>query len=466
MNVKFWRWLLPGMGIKRWFLVVLVGILIFAHGLILLANLRLENYTSSLDSWARAIFSYANRVFAWAVMNHISIPFLYLIMIFGGLLVASFGVWGWMRSILNAVTPGNGMSLVDLVYQRRSLNRGLKIVAIGGGTGLSTLLRGLKEFTSNIVAVVTVADDGGSSGRLRKELGVIPPGDIRNCIVALADSEQLENLLQYRFEEGEGLEGHSFGNLFLVAMTGVSGDFVQAVKRMSEVLAIRGKVLPSTGVPVTLGAELEDGSLIEGESAIGQKGPQIKRLFCKPHRPAPLDEVLFAIKEADAVVMGPGSLYTSIMPNLLVNKMADAIRNSPAAKIFVCNCMTQPGETDQFKTASSHLAAFERQFGSGLIQYALVNTTVPGNRVLAKYREKGSEFVTADPDAIETMGITPVGLPLLNDSDLVRHNSKRLAEAIMKVIMQSLSAGIRPSGYAAGAEKPGEEQSAAETALS
>jgi len=451
--MKFWRWFYPGMGIKRWLFLVLLGLIIFSHGLLLLGNLRLENYTSSLDAYTYAIYSYTNHVFAWAVMNKISIPFLYTLMIAGGLFIASFGIWGWMHSIVKAVTPGSSFSLVDMVYQKRSLNRGLKIVAIGGGTGLSTLLRGLKEYTNNIVAVVTVADDGGSSGRLRKELGVIPPGDIRNCIVALADSELLEELLQYRFEEGQGLEGHSFGNLFLVAMTGISGDFVKAVKALSGVLAIRGKVLPSSAQALTLCAELEDGTLIEGESTISQKGRFIKRLFCKPHKPAPLLEVLQAIKEADAVILGPGSLYTSIMPNLLVNKMTEAIRNSQAVKIFVCNCMTQPGETEQFKTASSHITALERQFGPGLIQYALVNTASPGPRLLAKYRQAGSEFVVADLKEVEALGVTPVALPLLSESEVVRHDFKRLGEAVMKVMMQGFSSNIRPSGYSPAVDR-------------
>lgn len=426
------------MGIKRWLVLAFLGLFIFAHGVLLLGNLRLENYTNTIENFTSFALSYTNRIFAWAISNQISIPFLYSLMIFGGLLLAVFGVWGWMRSIVNAVTPGVHDSLVNIVYQQRTLSRGVKIVAIGGGTGLSTLLSGLKDYTNNIVGVVTVSDDGGSSGRLRKELGVLPPGDIRNCLVALADSELLEDLLQFRFEEGNGLVGHSFGNLFLVAMTGISGNFLEAVKASSRVLAIRGQVLPSTSDLITLCAELEDGTVLEGESEVTKHGKSIKRLFSRPNHPKPLDEVLAAIKEADAIVLGPGSLYTSIMPNLLVSRMVEAIRSSPALKIFVCNCMTQPGETEGL-SASGHLKIFQEHFGQGLVDFAVVNTARPGSRAQQKYRQTGAEFVEPDVDEIEKMGIVPIALSLISDSGLVRHDSKHLSEAIMKVIVEGFA---------------------------
>jgi uncharacterized cofD-like protein len=421
--MKFLKWFYPGMGIKRWWFLILLGMLLFVNGLLLLINLRLDQYTDTLIAWALSV--------------GIPIRVLYGGMLVGGLLFTLLGMWGWLRSILSAVKPDNQDSLVDVVYQQRALRRGMKIVAVGGGTGLSTLLRGLKEYTSNIVAVVAVSDDGGSSGRLRKELGVLPPGDIRNCLASLANSELLGELLQYRFEEGDGLEGHSFGNLFLVAMSGITGDFLRAVKASSNVLAVRGTVLPATLEPVTLCAELEDGSIVEGETSLSKKGKSIRRLFLRPRNPKPLDEVLQAIKEADAIVLGPGSLYTSIMPNLLVSKMAETIRNASAVKIFVCNCMTQPGETDHF-TASQHLLALERQFGKGLVEYALVNTFRPSKEMEAKYRQTGAEFVEPDVEAIKAMGITPIALPLINESDVVRHDSKQLAMAIMRVIMEGL----------------------------
>ncbi len=430
--MKFLKWFYLGMGIKRWIFLTFTGIFIFAIGILLLFNGPINHLIDTLLAYGIML----------KVSKEIPLHLFFALFFIVGLVLIMIGIWGWMRSILMAVKPESENSLVDIVYQQRNLKKGLKIVVMGGGTGLSTLLQGLKEYTSNIVAVVTVSDDGGSSGRLRKELGVLPPGDIRNCIAALADSELLGELLQYRFDEGNGLEGHSFGNLFLVAMTGTTGDFLQGIKESSRVLAIRGTVLPSTLEPITLCAELEDGTLVEGESKIGEKSGPIRRVFLKPKSPKPVDEVIQAIKEADAIVYGPGSLYTSIMPNLLVSKMVDAIHNSPAVKIFVCNCMTQPGETSGF-TASKHLSVFTNQFGEKLVDYALVNTLVPSPAVTAKYQEKGGGFVLPDLTEIEKMGIKPVALPLINETDLVRHDSKKLAVALIKVIMEGL---YRPSG--------------------
>ena len=268
-----------------------------------------------------------------------------------GIAMVFFGIRQWMRSIVAAVTPEGKDRIVDALFDMR-LRRGYKIVAIGGGTGLSTLLRGLKRSTTNLTAIVTVSDDGGSSGRLQKELGILPPGDIRNCLVALADDEALvTDLFRYRFNEGEGLVGHSFGNLFLAAMTGVSGDFDTAVKASSRVLNIKGRVLPATLATIRLQARLADGTFVEGETNISASKLPIVELTLDPPNPAPLAEVIAAIREADAIVLGPGSLYTSILPNLLVADIAREVENASCAKIYVCNVMTQPGETDGF-TAS------------------------------------------------------------------------------------------------------------------
>ena len=244
-----------------------------------------------------------------------------------------------------------------------------KVVAIGGGTGLSTMLRGLKLYTKSLTAVVTVADDGGSSGMLRNDLGMLPPGDIRNCIVALADIEPIMyKLLNYRFTEG-ALAGHSFGNLFLAALNGISGGFDEAVSTMSSVLAVVGRVLPVTTENVTLGAMLENGRVINGESAIGTRDAsegRIDTVFLKPEKPKALDDVLRAIDEAEIIVLGPGSLYTSIIPNLLVDGVAEAIKNSSAVKIYVCNIMTQSGETDGY-TVCDHLRAIEKHTFDGIV---------------------------------------------------------------------------------------------------
>lgn len=316
------------------------------------------------------------------------------------------------------------------------MRRGPRLVAIGGGTGLSTLLRGIKEHTSNITAVVTVADDGGSSGRLRREMGVLPPGDIRNCLVALADAEPLmQRLFQYRFgDEGPpGLAGHNFGNLFIATMCEITGDFELAVKESSRVLAVRGQVLPSTLSQVTLVAELEDGATVRGESNISRSAGRIRRVRLIPEDALPLPDTLQAISEADMIILGPGSLYTSVLPNLIVQGVPEAIRKSPAPKVYVCNVMTQPGETDNF-TAYDHVAAILAHAGRGVIDRVVVNTgDIPGELV-AKYRGEGAAPVLADIEKIEALGIEVVKGDFISKTDVVRHDSLKLASAIMDMI--------------------------------
>jgi uncharacterized cofD-like protein len=322
--------------------------------------------------------------------------------------------------------------MADVIYARRSLKRGPKIVVIGGGTGISMLLRGLKEFTSNLTAIVTVADDGGSSGRLRGDLGILPPGDIRNCLVALADKEPLmEELLQYRFSTGE-LAGHSMGNLLLAALTDMTGGFDQAVRSMSKVLALRGHVLPATLSDITLCAELTDGRVVQGESNISSTTGTIKRIYLKPTRCLPLAAALQAIAEADAVVLGPGSLYTSIIPNLLVRGIPEALTKTRAIKIYVCNVMTQTGETEGF-TASSHLSAIIAHAGN-FLDYMVLNTGRVPLRLRARYRQGGAEPVTADISEIEKMGVAAIGVDLVHKTDLVRHHPKKLASVILRLI--------------------------------
>lgn len=324
------------------------------------------------------------------------------------------------------------------------LMKGPKVVAIGGGTGLSTMLRGLKQFTSNITAVVTVADDGGGSGVLRQELGMLPPGDIRNCILALADTEPLmEQLLQYRFKDGK-LKGQSFGNLFLAAMDGISSSFVEAVRRMSDVLAVTGKVLPVTLNNVTLCAELEDGTIICGESQIGKhkyfNKCRIKRVYLEPADSEPLDEVIDAINQADAVVLGPGSLYTSILPNLLVRGICSAIKNSSALKIYVCNVMTQPSETEEY-SVSDHIRALEDHSCGGIIDLCIANKSVIPDAIREKYRNDGADQVQIDREILAGTGIRLIeGDYASLRNDLVRHDSLKLAEAVIKAALDGMEA--------------------------
>lgn len=321
-------------------------------------------------------------------------------------------------------------------YNRwRKLQQGPNIVVIGGGTGLSVLLRGLKEYSSNITAIVSVGDDGGSSGRIREEFGMVPVGDVRNCIVALSDQEELmEQIFDYRFRQGEGLYGHSLGNLLLVAMTHLTGSFHDAVSNINEVLQIRGSVLPVTDVPVTLKAILDDDRELVGESCISQADRPIRRLVIEPENVQPLDEALDAIVGADAIVLGPGSLFTSIIPNLLVDGIVEAILQSKAMKFYVCNVMTQAGETDHYK-AEDHLRVLLEHGCKGIVDYIVVNNRNAINTdVLARYAEEGAVPVFYDKMALEALDVKVIESNLLNEQQVLRHDSARLAKCIMDVV--------------------------------
>jgi uncharacterized cofD-like protein len=308
-----------------------------------------------------------------------------------------------------------------------------KIVVIGGGTGLSVMLRGLKEKPMDITAIVTVADDGGSSGRLRNELHMPPPGDIRNVLIALADTEPLlSQVLQYRFKNGSGLAGHSLGNLMLAAMKEISGDFVTAVKQLSRVLAVRGRVLPASNEAIVLHAEMEDGTIVSGESQIPTVGKRIKRVFIDPTDSKPLDESIEAIREADGILIGPGSLYTSILPNLLVTGISEEIVKSSAVKMFVCNVMTQPGETDNF-TVGDHLQAIYDHVGHHLFDYVIVNNSTIPKKMQKKYAEQGATPVTLDLDRVEEKGFKVIADHLVMFQTLLRHDANRLSHHIFEL---------------------------------
>ena len=310
-------WLIPGLQVKRWFALILLGALLITLGVLILIDIRPIFYIME---------------FIKTIANKVSTEWLaFAFCMFGAALFFK----GWQKTNLSMMDiDGEKDNLLENLYRRRKLNRGPRIVAIGGGTGLSMLLKGIKNITNNITAVVTVGDDGGSSGRLREEMGILPPGDIRNCIAALADDEDLvTKLFQYRFKNGEGLEGHSFGNLFLTALVSITGDMVRAVKESSNVLSIRGRVLPATLDDMKLVAEMEDGRIIHGESNIPEAQGKIKRLYTEPKHCKALKDVIDAIKDADLIILGPGSLYTSVTPNLLVEEIAQEIAQSKAKKI-------------------------------------------------------------------------------------------------------------------------------------
>ncbi len=348
----------------------------------------------------------------------------------GGILFSLLGLAIGFLSTINFFWAMVGWIAKNDFKPRVKGAKGTKVVVVGGGTGLGTILRGLKEVTSNLTAIVTVADDGGSSGRLRREFGILPPGDIRNCLVAMANLEPLmERLMQYRFSGNTDLAGHNFGNLFLTVMTDITGDFEAAIKESSKVLAVKGQVLPATLENVTLNAELTDGSVISGESRISKSKIPIKRIYLEPSDIKPIPEAINTIMEADVIILGPGSLYTSVIPNLLVREIADAIRKSSAIKMYICNAMTQPGETDHF-TASDHIKAIINHAGTGLIDIAVANTEEIPADILERYAEEGAEPVKADLNKIEALGITPLGTKIIVKSNLIRHDAVKLARLV------------------------------------
>jgi uncharacterized cofD-like protein len=399
------KWLYPGMWVKRWITLTVFGIIMISMGFV---TVLLEQHPK-------------NKTFA-------------SIIIILGILAVVTGIKRIIRSFVLVFQPQGSDELVDRIYQKRILEKGPKIVVIGGGTGLSTLLHGLKEYSSNITAVVTVTDDGGSSGRLIKEFDVLPPGDIRNCLVALADAEPLMGrLFQFRFEEGGELGGHSFGNLFITAMTKVTGDFDAAIKESSKVLAIRGRVLPSTLDKVTLIAEHHDGTESAGETNIVKNPSPIKRIHLRPVNCKPTDEAIDALRKADAIVLGPGSLYTSIMPNLLVGRIYKEMMASKAVKIYVCNVMTQKGETDDYK-ASDHLKALVEHGAPGIVDYCIINTARIPEGMLQKYRTEESYPVVPDSDNLRKMKCKVVEAHIINSRDFVRHEPAVLAKIIIDLV--------------------------------
>ena len=429
------KWLYPGMRVKRWMALTFLGVILVILGAGLSANLGILKYFDAVDDFA---------VFVWTTIG-LDLQSPRRIVILGiGIAIVGFSlilasIIQFNRSVLAAVAPDVRENLAERIFSRVSLSHGQKIVVLGGGTGLSTMLRGLKEYTSNIVAVVTVTDNGGSSGRLMEQMRMLPPGDLRNCLVALADAEPtLSRLFQYRFsEDHEGLGGHSFGNLFIAAMTAIfDGNYEEAITATSKVLAIRGRVYPSTTQDVTLLAEMDDGSVVEGETQIAENPLPILKMYLRPENAQPLPEVLAAIEEADAIILGPGSVFTSVVPNLLVDGVVEAISRSKAAKIYVCNVMTQPGETDGFK-ASDHIRVLaDHSRGHHLFSHVLVNKEKPAADLLARYDRYKQHFVEPDLDHIRAMGYTPVAGNYISDTQVVRHDSEKLAAAIFKIMMR------------------------------
>ncbi|HZT05994.1 MAG TPA: gluconeogenesis factor YvcK family protein [Chloroflexota bacterium] len=413
----------PGMHVKRWILLIVVGLVTTSLGFAyILTHIYRVQPLPEVASFVTLQF-----------IDRLVRGLLFLLV---GLPCFVFGLLKLNQSLLAAFVGTGNRSVVDAIYSYRFRQRGPKIVVIGGGTGLSVALRGLKAYTSNLTAIVTVADDGGSSGRLRRDMGVLPPGDFRNCMVALADVEPLmENLFQYRFNHGSELEGHSFGNLFIVAMSEVTGNFERALEESSRVLAVRGQVLPSTLADVTLCAEMDDALRVQGESSISACGQRIRRVYLEPGDALAYPASIKAIMEADLVVVGPGSLYTSVLPNLMVHGIGRALSETSATKIYVCNVATQPGETDGYGI-SDHIDALLRHLG---------NRRNPFDVVLANSRlglpMPPSGKVLPVPPEEDRRGEGPgprlVLAEVVDEHNAVRHDSTRLAQAIMKIYEES-----------------------------
>lgn len=416
--MRLFDWFKPGIKIKRWLLMGMLGLAVFVLGI------------------SKVLFR--GPIFDKYLVLYIYISFLGVIIIYAAVKLGFKSI----LSLLSGTSMNSSINtqlLSDLLYEQRLLVRGPRIVAIGGGTGLSTMLRGLKEYTSNITAVVTVADDGGGSGMLREDLGILPPGDIRNCLVALAHTEPImEELMQYRFKEGS-LKGQNFGNLFLAAMNGISSNFEEGIKKMSDVLAVQGKVYPVTLEDVKLCAELKNGTIVKGESNIpmGSINSQsaIKRVYIEPSDPEPFENALFAIENADCIIMGPGSLYTSILPNLIIDRISESIKKSKALKIYVSNIMTQPGETDGYML-SDHINAITKHCNEVLFDFIIANNGIIPEEYYIKYKNDGQDMVGIDRENIpENIEIITEDLVQIKDG-LLRHNSKKLAVVIMNLILK------------------------------
>ena len=422
-TLRMLRWLTPGLGVKRWILLILFGAFLIGVGG---AILVLDVYRQAPDTWWLPALSWLSLRFLDRTLRAI---------IFGGLGLGTliYGVLGMNRSLLSPfLRPGR--PVVDTLADHRKRGRGPRVVVIGGGHGMATLLRGLKEHTYNLTAIVTVADDGGSSGRLRSDLGVLPPGDIRNCLAALSNDETLiTQLFQYRFSgSGNGLEGHSFGNLFISALSEITGSFEEAVAESGRVLSVHGQVLPATLHDVRLVADLavpmaDTQVRVRGESQIPVMTGAVRHVWLEPNAPPAYPDAVNALLNADLIVLGPGSLYTSILPNLLVPDLAAAVRNSPALKIFICNLATQPGETDGYR-CGDHIRALEAHVGPNFFDIVL------SNQLQENPPPEGSKWVTAEEGLEEKYALYRASVA---DPDRPgHHESAKLAQLLIDLLQE------------------------------
>ena len=415
------QWFRPGLGYKRWLILVFIGSTILGLGFAMLA---LDIYRNAPDTWWLPILSALS-------LRSLDRPIRVIIFGVVGLILMVLGIWGSNRSLLRPFVPP-GTPLIEALDSYRRRDRGPRIVVLGGGHGLASLLRGLKAYTHNITAIVTVADDGGSSGELRRNVGILPPGDFRNCLAALSNNEDLlSQVFQYRFAAGAGLEGHSLGNLFITALTEITGSFEEAVAESGRVLAVYGRVLPSTLTDVQLLADLEtrDGKMlhVSGETQIRETEGSVKQVWLDPANTPAFPPAISAILSADLIIIGPGSLYSSLLPNLLVRDLAEAVRSSQALKFFICNVATERGETDQFNCLD-HVKAVEAHVGEGMFDLVICNNRFDGNL------GENVDWVRMNPDLVEHTSVYCTNL--IDPDHPWRHDSVRLSKTIMDLFYE------------------------------
>jgi len=402
--LKIIKWFYPGLRIKRW-----VTLLFLSLFFLIFSSVRLAHDTHLI------LKIFDSLLFVFSFIGFVA------------------GMRSLIKSLFEAIYPGKDKEIIDIIYEKRFLSKGPKIVAIGGGTGLATVLEGLKEYTANITAIVAVADEGGSSGRLREEFGILPPGDIRNCLVSLAEAPQLmRDLFQYRFKEGNGIKGHSFGNIFITAMTQVTGSFKDAVKESSIVLAIRGRVLPSSLDKIRLKAEYSDGTTKEGEDKIPHEEKSIRKIYLVPQDAKSNPEAIEAIREAEIIIFGPGSLFTSIIPNLLIEQVREEIAKRDVVKLYLCNVMTQHGETDGL-TAFDHLEKIVFHAKRNIVNCCLVNSGRLKHNLLVKYAEEKSFPVIFDRERFKKLGVSIFEGDVVSKSNYLRHDSENTAKEVMVI---------------------------------
>lgn len=430
---RYLKWLYPNLRVKRWFFLAVLGIFLFATGFSVMNNGIAIGYAEL--KLREIIYEITGST------RHITVPTGVVISLLGIFLII-IGFKRMLYSIISSVIPRNEGEIVDVIYARQYLSRGPKIVVVGGGTGLSALLRGLKHYTCNLTAIVTVSDDGGSSGKLRDEMGIQPPGDVRNCLVALADTEAImDTLFSYRFDSGT-LKGHSLGNLLLAGLNDTFGDFQKGIEQVSKVFALRGKVFPSALQQVVLMADLEDGTQVRGETAVRVTEGKISRVYLEPSDSTPLPDALKALEEADLIVLGPGSLYTSVLPNLLVKGLRDKIREVKAPCVYVCNVMTEKGETDGYRV-SDHLSAIIDHCGPDFVDAVLASKGEITAPLLKRYVQEDAVPVITDPKVVQHLGVKYFEANLVQEGNVVRHDSNRLAKELIRLLFRLKPMGER-----------------------